>query len=152
MAFFARKVHGCMFIEKSGKYHVSLIEHSQTVGHFSRFVLFLKIVPSTTEKKIEILRGAYLHETDVTKIMDQYFSPRGEVRKDFPGKESDIWKITRSWLPGLLRVADSGKTKSNWMRVEKSQAASRPKTGFRFWKGHNHKLLKREWSIGKTVQ
>lgn len=139
MALFGRKIYGSVFVKDSNKYHVSLIELANHKDIFLRFVLFLKI-DHPAKKRVDMVRHIHLEETDVKKAIRRYFSPHGGVRKNFPGIKYGQWKIVRPWL---LKVADSSKIKSDWMRVDKSYVWSRPRSGSRFWNrfASRHALL-----------
>ncbi len=143
MALFARKIHGCVFVKRSGKYYVSLVELAKGNGDFFSFVLVLKIVSLSAKKRSDMFRMSYLDETDVEKAVECYFTPKGSVRKDFPGIKDDRWKIASPWL---VQAVDTDQMASSWMRVRKSLALARPRSGRRFWSGH---LRKRKWPLGK---
>ena len=132
MAIFGRKIRGCVRGNNSARQHISLIELADGKSRFLRFVLLLKIVRQS-KKRVRVVRVIDLEETDGNDAIKRYFLPRGGVREDFPEITDKQWKITQPWL---LKVANSGRMKSDWMRIDKSYGWSRPKSGFRFWKRH----------------
>ena len=142
---FARKIHGCVFVKRSGKHHVSLIELAKGNGDFLRFVLMLKVVSLTAKERGDVFRMSDLEETDVEVVVKRYFVPKGGVRKDFPGLKDGRWRVASLWL---VQAVESDRMGSSWLRVRKSLALSRPISGRRFWNGH---MAKRTWQIGKTA-